>query len=335
VRTTGGQGLAGRPKTTKRYHPAVAPTRSADSGTRVADARHVFIVGLPRTGSTLTRGMLNASPLIWVAGESHYFDAPIWLGTRRRPGFRRRVHRAGDLRTDEGIGRVVDMIWRLEGKSFWARLNETVDRGRFEADLRASERTDRALLDLAMGAFARGRRIRGEKTPEHIHAVPTLLDWFPNARVVHTFRDPRAVYVSLRRKEVPARLGGLGRLARRLGPIFDGYAISNLVKSWRTVAALHRRYETQYPGRYLLIRFEELVAEPRSTVERLCDFLGIDFSEEMLEQVVHNSSYLPRGATAGIDRRAVDRWRAHLSPAAERWFARLCGRAMATFGYEP
>jgi hypothetical protein len=296
---------------------------------------HIFIVGLPRTGSTLTRAILNASTEIGIGSESHFFPSPIRLGLARREGYRERFARVGDLRSDDGLHRVVDTIWSLRGKSFWTRLAGIADRAEFETRLRASDRTDRALLELAMEYYARGKPIRGEKTPQHIHAVPTLLDWYPHARVIQTFRDPRAVYVSLQRKEERSGHGGARRLLRWLRPLLELYATTNVILAWRGVVDLHRRYEAQYSDRYLLQRFEDLVSDPRAAVERLCIFLEIPFAEQMLDVVVLNSSYLARGAASGFDRSALDRWRGQLSPFARRWFALLCGSRLREFGYEP
>ena len=299
----------------------------------MSDASHVFIVGLPRTGSTLTRAMLNRSPEVRMSGESRFLSEPTRLGLIQRPGFADRFRRIGDIHTDSGLKRVVDHIYDLRGKGYWARLAGLVPRDRFAAALRASDRSDRAFLDVAMELFANGRRLRGEKTPHHIHHVPTLLAWYPEARVIHTFRDPRAVYVSMRRKERPEKLTGLGRAARRLGAPFDLYAMANLIHRWRWMARLHRDYAARYPDSYLLLRFEDLVRDPVATAERLAAFLGVAFDPAMLEQVVLNSSFAGGGRAAGIDVGTVDRWRGHLGRRELALFARFCGADLAEFGY--
>ena len=302
-------------------------------GSVVTRASHVFVVGLPRTGTTLTRNVLNRSPLVGLGGESHFFGSRGRLGLTGRTGYRERFARLGDLRTEEGLRRIVDAIFASSGKSYWARLARTADRAEFERLLRASDRTERALFDTAMAVVAAGKPIRGEKTPHHIEVVPTLLEWFPEARVVHTFRDPRAVYVSLRRKERAEALSPLGRAARRLGPAFDAYSIVNVGLAWRRVAALHRAYAARYPGRYLLVRFEDLVTAPEPTIRRICEFVGIEFVPEMLDQTVFNSSYLPRDGASGFDRSAVRRWERHLGPLGRRAFRLLCGAELHAFGY--
>lgn len=294
---------------------------------------HLFILGLPRTGSTLTRGIVNASPDVWVAGESHYLPQPIRLGLGRREGYLARFARLGDLATPAGLDRVVQEIFSLRGKSFWARLATRTDADSFRELLAATERAPRDLLDVAMGVFADGRPIRGEKTPHHIEHVPTLLSWYPAARVVHTFRDPRAVYASLRYKEREEKLSSVGRAARRLGGWFDRYATLNLARTWRRAADLHRTYEARYPDRYLLVRFEDLVADPESQARRLAGFIGVAYTPSMLDQVVHNSSFAAKGAAAGIDPSVVDRWRSLLPDGTRTRLTRLCGDDLAVFGY--
>jgi hypothetical protein len=294
-------------------------------------ATHVFIAGLPRTGSTLTHRILNRSPLVRLAGET-YFLGPRSVTDPRR-GAARRFMAAGDLRTEAGLQAVVTAIYASRGKNFWSRFAATVDRATFERALRDGERTDRGLFDAALRTFADGRPVAGDKTPEHIHAVPRLLAWFPGARVVHTFRDPRAIYVSLRRKEREETISPLGRLARRSGPLFELYASTSLALCWRQMARLHRRYEAAYPGRYRLQRFEDLLADPERAVTGLCEFIGVPFAPAMLEQVVHNSSYAPKRSGAGIDRQAADRWRGQLPRWTQQWLSLLCGKELEAFGY--
>jgi hypothetical protein len=298
----------------------------------LAPASHVFIAGLPRTGSTLTHRILNQSPQVRLAGETHFLGAPGLIG--RRSGYADRFAAAGDLGTDVGLERIVTAVYASRGKSFWARFASTVDRDEFAGALRRSDRSRRALFDAAMRSFAGDRPVAGDKTPEHIHAVPTLLAWFPHARVVHTFRDPRAIYVSLRRKERAESISRVGRLARLTGPIFELYASTSLAIRWRRMARLHRRYAAAYPGRYTLQRFEDLLADPHGTVRRLCEFIGIAYEPGMLDQVVHNSSYAPKRSGAGIDRATAERWRQHLSGTTARWLSLLCGSELARLGYK-
>jgi Sulfotransferase family len=298
----------------------------------IARASHVFIAGLPRTGSTLTHRILNRSPEVRLAGETHFLGARTLFG--RRNGYADRYAEAGDLTTDAGLERVVTAVYASRGKSFWSRFATTVERQEFERLLHDSDRSRRALFDAAMRAFAQGRPVAGDKTPEHIDAVPTLLSWFPEARVVHTFRDPRAIYVSLRRKERADTVSRVGRMARLAGPLFEIYASTSLALRWRSMARRHRRYAAAYPGRYTLQRFEDLLADPAAAVKRLCEFIGIEFDPGMLEQVVHNSSYAPKKSGAGIDQSTAERWREHLPKATERWLSLLCGRELANFGYE-
>jgi hypothetical protein len=296
-----------------------------------APASHVFIAGLPRTGSTLTHRILNRSPLVRLAGETHFLGVRNFADRRRGAG--ERFAAAGDLRTEDGLQRIVTAIYASSGKSFWSRFAATVDRDVFERRLRDGERSNRGLFEAAMRSFAGGRPVAGDKTPEHIHAVPTLLAWFPDARVIHTFRDPRAIYVSLRQKEREETISTFGRLARRTGPLFELYASTSLAFRWRQMARLHRRYAAAFPGRYRLQRFEDLLADPERAVEDLCDFIGVPFDADMLEQVVHNSSYAPKRSGAGIDRAAADRWRGRLPRTTERWLSLLCGREFEEFGY--
>lgn len=296
---------------------------------------HVFIVGLPRTGTNLTRNILNRSPEVGIAGEAHFFSVPRRLGLGVRKGFGERLMATGDLHDDAGARRVVAAVFASTGRRFWGRLAAAADRAAFESGLLASDRTPRALLDLALAHYAGGKPVRGDKTPANIYLVPTLLDWFPGAMVIHTMRDPRAVYASNKRKYEQRPLPLRSRLLRRTGLLFELYASLDTIVAWRHVVALDRRYRRAYPGRYTTLRFEDLVRDPAREVERLCAFLGIEGRDEMLEQAVTNSSYLARGATRGFDAAAVDRWRAYLHPLIRRWFEAWCGRALRDFGYPP
>ena len=97
----------------------------------------------------------------------------------------------------------------------WLRRN--VERERFEARLLAGERSERGVFLAMLGLYAEAKGVTrtGEKTPAHVREVGTLLEWFPDARVVHMVRDPRAIYVSeLRRRQSEDVRQNRARLAR-------------------------------------------------------------------------------------------------------------------------
>ncbi len=167
----------------------------------------IFIVGASRSGTSLMRTLLERSDRIALARENHFLGH-----LRESEGARYYFRRAGDPRDDETMRSIARMIysgdfqrqsrWR-EVSTFWRWLIENVPQDEMERRLLAAERTERGMWVAFLRAYADrlGRPIIGEKTPAHLAHVATLLEWFPDARVVHMLRDPRGVYVSdLRRR---------------------------------------------------------------------------------------------------------------------------------------
>jgi len=296
---------------------------------------HIFIVGLSRTGTTLTRKILNCADEVGIGGESQFFGDRRRLGLERRNGYRAEFANAGDLRTDDGAVKIVDYIFQVKKNNFWGKIARGANREQFLHDVLASDRSERALLDIAMGFYANGKPVRGEKTPAHIFAVPALLEWYPQAKIIHTFRDPRAVYMSNKKKYEKRSLPALSVLLRKMRGGFEFYSSFDVMLNWQRVIRLHRRYEKLYEGHYWLSRYEDLITEPEASLRRLCDFLEIGFTDSMLEQSVLNSSFLPKNSLPGFDTQAIHRWRGHLNPAINRWFVLWCGRQLQEFGYQP
>ena len=216
--------------------------------------------------------------------------------------------------------------------------NSNADREAFLAQLLASDRSERlqgerALFDLVMGLHAHGKPIRGEKTPAHIFEVPTLLEWFPKSKVIHTFRDPRAIFTSRKKKAEKKKQKVLNTVIRKTGLVFEIFSSLHVITNWRRVKRLDEQYRQRFPDRYILLKYEDLVCAPKATIQALCQFLGVDYSEAMLQQTMVNSSYLPDGA-AGFDGAAADRWREHLDPLLNRWFILWGNKYLRESGYQ-
>jgi len=97
-----------------------------------------------------------------------------------------------------------------------------------------------------------------------------VLDQVPGVdlRVVHLVRDPRATAYSWRRKKsLPDTRDG--RLMQQQGPL----KASGLWTMWNTAAGTFWRSS---PERYLRLRYEDVIREPRRAIDRICAFVGED-----------------------------------------------------------
>jgi hypothetical protein len=296
-------------------------------------------VGCARTGSTLLRHALNRSPEVCLASETHFF---AWS---RRIGLPRLLDRArggGDAGA-EALRRISAELRADEG---WPWIRRNVPDERLQAELRASDLTERGvfarLIDLYVAGRCRGHaRVAGEKTPEHLSEVPVLEDWFPDARFIHTFRDPRAIYASQLRRVREGRWGLKARLTRIpdavIDPVLAPIEAMRTTVSWMRAARLHRRFRRRLGERYLLLRYEDLVTDPERELRRVCEFLGVPFDQAMIAEidVVGSSFSAARHEGSGFDEERATRWRQDVPALGLGWFRLVAGRELRRFGYPP
>ncbi len=300
--------------------------------------RFVFIVGVSRSGTTLLRKTLNRSDRIAISNENHFLGHLL-----AREGARWKFRRFGDLSRDDNVRRLVDYVYdggleassRLRGMSKqWHWIVKSVDREDFLRRLLQSDRSEAALFTVMMQVYAdhKGKPIMGEKTPSHVRYVPTLLQWFPAGKVIHMLRDPRAIYVSelRRRREDPETFPY--RQLRGTGPVFALYILLETTFAWLESVSLCDRYRAQYPDKYYPLVFEELVRDPEQQLKRVCEFLGVEFQDDMLKQKVVSKGFA--AGQVGFDAAAADRWRTQIDPWANSWFSFLFRKRMTALGYQ-
>lgn len=297
----------------------------------------IFIVGVSRSGTTLLRRILDKHSRIGIATENHYLGHLLaWEGARTY------FRRVGDLRDDAAVHALVELIYsnefqrrsRLRELSpYWRWLVNKVPADDIEARLLASDRTERGVFEAFLRIYAqrRGKAVIGEKTPAHLAYVETLLEWFPEGRVVHCMRDPRAIYVSELRRRREHAVTVPYRWLVHVPLLMDGFVLAQVTWAWATAVGRHRQLSRRYPGRYRLLRFEDLVTGPESSLDGLCAFLGVALEPRMLEQKVTS-----RGANvgqAGFDEAAAGRWRALIPHRARRLLEFLLGERLREMGY--
>jgi hypothetical protein len=297
----------------------------------------IFIVGVPRSGTTMMRFLLETSPRVAICRENHYMGHYY-----RRRGARDFFRRAGDLSNDAAVRRVVQMLysgeyarhsrWR-DVSPFWQWLDENVTAAELEERLLAAERSERGLYRALMRVYAdkTGKAIIGEKTPVHLFHVETLLDWFPGARVIHMLRDPRAIYVSDQHRRRSRGRRPYNWVAK-VPFLLESYLLVVTITAWRRAMRRHRELARRYPESYMLVRFEDVLKAPDETLPRLSAFLGIDITPGA-RTVRVPARHGMREQSEGLEPEAADRWRDRIHPLARRIIEAFLAGPMRRNGY--
>lgn len=288
---------------------------------------YIFIVGSFRSGTTLVRNILDSSDEIAICWETHF------LGHFVTSGYLNEIRKAGNLSHDDNAIKAVEYMFNFD-KGFWHWFRRNVDKAMFTRRLLETDRSDRAIFDLLMQSYARGKPIKGEKTPSHLYYLPTLLKWFPNSKIIHTFRDPRAIFVSeLRKKNRPESTSVRHARLKKVG-LMDLFVLFQVTLTWLRATFLHNKYQAKYPDRYFMIKLEDILLNPESHLQRMGEFLNVELPPEVLDLVRSNSSFTSTRGKPGLDTAAADRWRSYASPWVYNWFEFWFRKRLREFGYQ-
>lgn len=237
----------------------------------------------------------------------------------------------GDLSKRENIARMTDLMFsgkNLPGltATFWQSRARDFDHPEFkEIITNRLLQSDKSLESIFKAVCEEITRYSGynqycAKFPVFVNYVPDLLKWYPNSKVIHIVRDPRAMAISR------AKFQGPKRLNNRMAMIL--FAVSQYVWTSR----LHTKYEGI--ANYALFRYEDLITKPERTIRKLCDFAEIDFAPQMLEPKAGQASSITGEKRDGFDGKSLSHWRETISPWEEKVITILTRNSMRRFGYD-
>lgn len=278
----------------------------------------VFVVGTPRSGTTLTAAILGRHPDLLMPGELHFFED---IYARRGA--------TSSLSSPEVRARVVERLLSIYG-----RYNQP-DQDRIERLFACPETRARldgaatdygSLLSTFMDIQLRqsGKTRWGNNTPKDVFHVDSIDALFPQAKFVICVRDPRDFLLSYKGRWQVSEHG------TRLRSLYHPILTSLLWKA--TVQRIPSIEDRLGPTRCSVVHYEALVNDTAATVRRLCNVLDLSYCEAMLEVQSHNSS-APTSDT-GIFNTSVGRWRDGLEPEEVFLAERIAGPGMELLGYE-
>ena len=205
-----------------------------------------FVVGVSRSGTTLLRLMLDAHPDLAIPAETHFIPKLI-----------RNLKKSDDDPRDVAVETITT---HRRWPDFQLDERELSDRIGALKDPSATE-----ILRAFYGLYAeRESKARwGDKSPPYVRKMPRIGSVLPEARFIHLIRDGRDVALSLTEVE--------------WGP----ESIPEAAEKWKEWIAKARR-QAKRVDHYLEVRYEDLVTDPEPTLRRVCEFVELEFSEDML-----------------------------------------------------
>lgn len=229
-----------------RGHPSAAP---------------IFILGMPRSGSTLIEQVLASHPSVFGAGERLDFS-------------------------QEAAG-----LTGPDGRRFPEVASSLSDKDLRELGARYVR---------SVSAAAPGAERVTDKLPFNFFFVGLIHLALPNARIIHTLRDPIDTCFSCFSKLFPGEHRGAYELAE-LGRYYRAY--EKLMEHWRAVT----------PATVMLdVRYEDVVADLEPQARRILDHCGLEWNEGCLD--FQGARRPVRTASAvqvrqPVHARSVGRWR--------------------------
>ena len=272
-------------------------------------AQGIVILGMPRSGTTLLRRLLDAHPAICCPPETYLLSAA-----------------ARFLRAEAFAGGV--SLGVLSGLSF-AGIGEQVVVARL-----------RQLVFGLLQDICRQRRKKrwAEKTAFNIFHLDQIEQLCSGTcRFLCLVRHPLDVVCSIKEltDKMEMYVAELHTYIHRYPAPLEAFA-----HAWVEMNTRLRRFVSDHPTDCLMLKYEDLVHSPAEELQRVFDFLGEPADvPAILAHALHGTEAIGLGDWKTYEHRAIHsasvaRWR-HLSPSALQRLANIVAVEMECAGYPP
>ena len=273
----------------------------------------LFVVGCPRSGTTLLQRMLDSHPQLAVVNDTHFIP---------------KVTLDFPDETDPPL--TAELIDRVRAYHRFPRLGLPED-ALARAASKASTYSQLVCELYSEFASLKGKPFGGEKTPDYVRQLPRLHRLFPWAKIIHIIRDGRDVALSA----LEWAKDGKGPSHFELWAE-EPAAVCALWWEWQVSTG--RREGLVWGARvYREIKYEDLVAYPEESLRTLASFLELPFAVEMLAfhqgKTRHQPGLSAKSAWLPPTQGLRD-WKTQMSARDVALFEALAGDLLATLGYE-
>jgi hypothetical protein len=259
-----------------------------------------FVLGVPRSGTTLLSVLLENHSKLYIDGESVGI-----LMAKELEKYKQHYSFEPKQPKEQLLSRIIE-------KSYKSRLKHLLDYQHLDQypDLRALFKAS-----VNQRAQANGKEYWGDKTPELLFYIPQLLQVFPDAKFLHIVRDARSNAFSLNKRQYKDM-----RLAAQYWKEING----------KGLVMQHILGRDQYR----MFNYEEVVQRPEENFRAICEFLGIEFEQGMLDLAQNEATQKENAYVAGtIDASKIHKWKERMTEGQIRMVEQICGDLMDQLGY--
>lgn len=208
-----------------------------------------FILGRPRTGTTLIRSLFDAHPNVQIPWECQFI-------LNLYPKYGKLKH--WDTETLEHFYAELLKQWQF---SAW-----NIDKDKLLSDLLACEgevsyaRICQVVYLNNISLYPKGNiQLLGDKNPGYSIYIQRLKEIYPDAKFIYISRDYRDNYHSI------------------IDVDFELHIVSLVVYKWKYFYRKALEASKTYPDSIYFIRYEDLVSEPELHMKQVCSFLNLPY----------------------------------------------------------
>jgi hypothetical protein len=308
-----------------------------------------FIAGEMRSGTSWLRRTLSAHPEIVCGHEGSFFgrdysreEIPVYTGPVS--SFTRALAVSEELK-----------VWHELSWNQWTYG--------YDEDLRNLTRLSIDYF-LTKAVARTGKRIVGDKSPQHTGCLDEIHEIYPDARVIHIVRDGRDVAVSAMHhwwRLAKDRTGGIFELTPEELEIRDAYLedregflasgrsifteerLEQLARRWSyRVGKAHRDGTALYGKRYVEVRYEDLLRDPVTNLRRVLEVLHARRGDGIIERLIRASEFErvsnrrqgEEDSSSFFRKGVAGDWRDVFTERDREIFDKLAGERLIEMGYE-
>ncbi|MDP8966682.1 MAG: sulfotransferase [Cyanobacteriota bacterium] len=228
--------------------------------------KRIFLVGAPRSGTTMLQSLLASHPSIISFPETKFFHYLLYEPLSQSLPDRLKKFFIEEIKRPELLNNFCGHQSDLEKANCFIKILDNL-----------AEEQDKCIWL--------------EKTPEHLYFIDYLENLLPDALFIHILRNGIDVIASMYEasRKSPEAWGGI-------------WDLDFCIKRWQEAISISNPYLDKH--NHILVRYEGILENPQMVLSEICQFIQVDFDEAMLSNYKETSKKLSLEAPwhQGIDR---------------------------------